>query len=248
MTRPVAATPRAWRMQRKTRRSCSPSSTTSPSCRPSPTSSASRRAGFYCYGSSWGAILSEEFAVTRPKGLRGLILDGVFTDAQVYIKTQWRDRVSTLPLATQKKMRWLEDTKAYKNPVYEVLDDRLFCEFTCRTSPVPQCIKDAKKGVNEGIYEGMQGASEFTIGGVLEHWTITDRLHVVRVPTLVLAGQFDTMTEECSQMAVDNIPTAWPLVMIPRSGHCKTVDEPLAVCDWVRRFILTCESSRVSRL
>ena len=64
----------------------------------------------------------------------------------------------------------------------------------------------------------MQGPSEFTIGGVLEFWNITDRLHLVDVPTLVVRGEFDSMTEECSMVAVNNIRKAFPLVTIPRAG------------------------------
>jgi L-proline amide hydrolase len=42
----------------------------------------------------------------------------------------------------------------------------------------------------------MQGPCEFSLRGVLEHWSILDRLHLVDVPTLVMVGEYDTMTEE----------------------------------------------------
>jgi hypothetical protein len=58
------------------------------------------------------------------------------------------------------------------------------------------------------------------------------------VPALVLVGEFDTMTDECSQARpapatarpclADNLPAAWPLVTIPRAAHCKLTDEPQA--------------------
>jgi hypothetical protein len=43
---------------------------------------------------------------------------------------------------------------------------------------------------------------------VLENWNIVERNAVVTVPTLVMMGEFDTMTEECSQQVVDSIPGA----------------------------------------
>jgi hypothetical protein len=43
--------------------------------------------------------------------------------------------------------------------------------------------------MNEAIYVAMQGHSEFTIGGVLETWHCTDRLHNIKVPALVMAGE-----------------------------------------------------------
>ncbi len=38
----------------------------------------------------------------------------------------------------------------------------------------------------------MQGASEFTIGGVLADWNIVDRLHKIIVPTVVMTSEFDS--------------------------------------------------------
>ena len=49
-------------------------------------------APYYVYGSSWGSVLAQEFAVTQPTGLLGLVL--MDWRMQTYIKTQWRDRIS----------------------------------------------------------------------------------------------------------------------------------------------------------
>ena len=57
---------------------------------------------YYVYGSSWGSILAQEFALTKPKGLKAQILDGALCDAQLYGKTQWSEVVSEIPLLTQK--------------------------------------------------------------------------------------------------------------------------------------------------
>jgi pimeloyl-ACP methyl ester carboxylesterase len=66
-----------------------------------------------------------------------------------------------------------------------------------------------------------------------------------QVPTLVMAGEFDTMSEECHQLCVDSIPTAWPLVTIPRAAHCKLLDEPQLCCAAMYKFVFTCESTRM---
>ena len=39
--------------------------------------------GYYVYGSSWGSVLAQEVAVTRPVGLRGMVLDGALAHGQV---------------------------------------------------------------------------------------------------------------------------------------------------------------------
>lgn len=192
---------------------------------------------YYLFGSSWGSIVVQEVAVRQPSGLRAIILDGALCDAQVYISTQWRDRIGTLPTVMQRILRQLEDEKQYSSPMYEAFNDILGKHFTCRTVPRPDCYHDAVAGFNQKIYAEMQGESEFTIGGVLKDWSITSRLSMVQVPALVLVGEFDTMTDECSMLVVDNIPYARPLVKIPHAGHCKIIDEPQMCVDAISTFL-----------
>ena len=118
--------------------------------------------------------------------------------------------------------------------------------FTTRIVPYPDCFTDCfgEGMLNKKIYVGMQGASEFTLGGALEHWTIVERNATISVPTMVMMGECDTMTEECSQQVVDSIPTAVPLVTIPRAGHCKLIDEPQLCNEAMLKFLHTVESVR----
>lgn len=57
-------------------------------------------------------------------------------------------------------------------------------------------------------------------------------------------GEFDTMSQECSQQVVDSLPHAFPLVMIPRASHCKLIDEPKLCNGAIFRFLNTVEAIR----
>eukprot|EP00040_Diaphanoeca_grandis_P041890 m.263729 g.263729 ORF g.263729 m.263729 type:complete len:336 (-) comp51811_c0_seq1:127-1134(-) len=206
---------------------------------------------YYVYGSSWGSMLAQEYAVhiavnTLPSAgkLLGLVLDGALCDGDLYIASQWRERISTLPLFTQRLLRKLEDKQAYDTPEYKAIETVLTSHFTCRLVPKPDCWFDSIKGQNKEIYTAMQGASEFTFAGVLQGWSITERLNVVKVPTLVVRGEYDTMTEECHQLVVDSISTAHPIVHIPRAGHCKIIDEPQLCCEVIAKFLVSVEVAR----
>ena len=199
---------------------------------------------YYLYGSSWGTVLAQEAAVLQPKGLLGLILDGAFANGQHYITTQWRDRIATLPTFTQRLLRELEDAKDYDSPTYAALETVLTTHFTTRLVPKPQCWFDCLAGQDVKIYIAMQGHSEFTLAGVLGRWCIRDRLHRVQVPALVLAGEFDTMSQETHMEVVDGIPHSWPLVTVPRAAHCKLIDEPQLCCAHIEKFLNTVESIR----
>jgi proline iminopeptidase len=140
----------------------------------------------------------------------------------------------------------LEDEKAYDDPAYAQLEDVLTHHFTTRIVPYPDCFTDCFGDgmLNKKIYVAMQGASEFTLGGALEHWSIVERNATISVPTLVMMGEFDTMTEECSQQVVNSIPTAVPLVTIPHARHCKLIDEPQLCNEAMLKFLHTVESVR----
>lgn len=43
---------------------------------------------YHLYGSSWGTCLAQEFAATKPSGLKSLVLDGALCDGQTYTQTQ----------------------------------------------------------------------------------------------------------------------------------------------------------------
>jgi len=199
---------------------------------------------FYLYGSSWGTMLAQEFAIKNEltKGLKGLILDGALADSNLYIKTQWRDRISSLPTFTQQLLRKLTDEKKFDDPLYQCLDENLSKHFICRTiPPVDEYIYSSQLH-NPIIYKLMQGESEFTTGGLFKDWSSVDRLFNISVPCLVLAGEYDTMSLECQQQLVDHIPYSFPLVIIPRSSHCKLLEEPFYVIDEILKFLKTVES------
>ena len=72
---------------------------------------------------SWGTMLAQEFAVMKneiTKKLKGLILDGALADSETYIRTQWRDRLSTLPTFTQNLLKRLTEEKQFSDPRYDI--------------------------------------------------------------------------------------------------------------------------------
>lgn len=127
---------------------------------------------FHLYGSSWGTMVIQEFAVMdsseRSGHLLSIMLDGALCDSHLYIHTQWRDRISTLPTCTQSLLRRLTDEGDFRSELYKLFDDTMSCMFMCRTIPKPEAYYESVRGANMEIYEAMQGASEFTTGGVLK--------------------------------------------------------------------------------
>ena len=167
------------------------------------------------------------------------------SDGQLYIDSQWDETeggLGTLPLFTQRRIRALEATPGgFQTEEYRLLNEVLEAAFTVRTYPAPDCYKRAAALMNEEIYVGMQGASEFTIGGVLASWSVTALLSRVQTPTLLTHGRFDTMRPPVLRAMAAALPHA-KVVLMPRSGHCSMIDDPALMNDEVGAFLGCVES------
>ena len=98
------------------------------------------------------------------------------------------------------------------------LDTALGAQFTCRQVPRLEGTRD--KRPNLAIYAGMQGESEFTFGGTLKGWRIVERNAAIGVPTLVLAGEYDTMSvEQHAQSAPLAVPQLAPCASSGRASR-----------------------------
>lgn len=169
---------------------------------------------FHILGHSWGTILAQIFALNGTKlpsrqRMASMTLSGCISDTDLYIQEQWdptRGSLGSLPIFVQERIHSLEADQSYDSPEYEALDQVLTTFFTCRTAPLPDCFVESSRGVNPEIYVGMQGASEFTISGVLAHFNVTERLSMVEVPVLLTTGEFDTVRPRVAQACSKSCP------------------------------------------
>jgi proline iminopeptidase len=60
----------------------------------------------------------------------------------------------------------------------------------------PEPVNRSFAKMNKSLYVTMQGPSEFGISGKLEKWDRKADLPKIKVPTLTIGGQFDTMDPE----------------------------------------------------
>ncbi|EOD21055.1 hypothetical protein EMIHUDRAFT_208184 [Emiliania huxleyi CCMP1516] len=191
---------------------------------------------FHVLGSSWGTIVAQLFALgPNSGGLAGLVLSGPLSDATLYIRSQWDPTEgivgAMLPAFAQRRLRALDAARDFGSAEYRALAKAMRARFTVRTYPPPDCYTRASGLMNDEIYVGIQGASEFTIGGVLAGWNITARLPALgALPTLLTAGRFDTMRPPLLRAMAAAIPNSRTLVL-PHSGHCSMIDDPKLMND-----------------
>jgi len=87
------------------------------------------------------------------------------------------------------------------------------------------------------LYRQMWGShGEYVIDGNLKSVEYADRLHAIKVPTLITAGDHDecapSLSEEMHQLIAGS-----KLVILPRSGHMNFVDQPALFNKTVADFL-----------
>ncbi|MFQ5606194.1 MAG: proline iminopeptidase-family hydrolase [bacterium] len=154
------------------------------------------RDNFFLLGNSWGGLLAMEYALKYQRHLKGLIIANMTASFAKYEKYNARLRGQLRPTLID-TFNYYESRGDFQNPVYQ---DLVFKEYytrhICRLPEWPEPVVRSFDHINQHVYEYMQGPSEFVPGGILNGWTVWERLPELTVPTLTVGAQFDTMNPE----------------------------------------------------
>ena len=146
-------------------------------------------------GQSWGGFLAQEYMLTKPDGVKSLILANSAAGTQ-----QWIDEANilraNLPEETQKILLQHEDAGTLDHPDYVLATEIYYRRHLCRLMPWPDCLERAlaQLGQDPEVYNTMWGPTEFYCTGRLQNWNIEDRLSEIQIPTLILSGEYDEST------------------------------------------------------
>lgn len=180
----------------------------------------------YAYlGQSWGGMLGSEHAVRQPEGLKALVLANSPSSMQVWLKGAASLRAE-LPQDVQDTLDRHEKAGTIDHPDYKAATEAFYDRHVCRTKPRPVEVQRTFDAMDEDptVYHTMNGPTEFHVIGTMKDWSIIDRLHKVKAPTLAFRGAYDEATTECLQPFWDNIPDVVAHVF-PNSSHMPHVEE-----------------------
>lgn len=191
-------------------------------------------------GHSWGTILAVEYYRAHPERVASLTLGSAALDIPAWERNA-KALVRTLPDSEQRAIRRREAEGNFDAPDYQQALEDFYSRYVWR-HPVPADLDSTMATVNEAIYRYMQGPSEFTITGTLQHYDATPELSRVRVPTLYTVGEFD----EAGPAIVARFARLTPgarVEVLPGSAHLTTWDAPEANVRVVRAFLRAADSS-----
>ena len=150
----------------------------------------------YVLGHSWGGILAMQYALKYQNNIKGLIISNMMSSCPEYGK--YADEVLALQMKPEVvyEINDIEAKKDFSNPRYmELLLPNFYEQHILRlpSEDWPEPVNRSFAKMNQSLYVTMQGPSEFGIAGNLEKWDVTNELKNIKIPTLVIGAQFDTM-------------------------------------------------------
>jgi L-proline amide hydrolase len=189
-------------------------------------------------GQSWGGMLAMEHALDHPTGLRAIVVADSPASIPLWVEEANRLRAD-LPPDVQVALTEHEQAGTTDAPEYQQAVRVFYDRHLCRV-PWPDYVERSFAQMDEDptVYHTMNGPSEFHCIGSLKTWDITERLHEISTPTLLVSGRHDEATPHIVEQIESRIPGAqWRL--FEHSSHMPHVEEPEAFLDTVEGFLKT---------
>lgn len=179
---------------------------------------------FALLGHSWGGLLAAEIAITRPQGLKALILSSALADTDTW-EAEARRLALELPAEYSEPLIRHEDAGTIDSDEYGVAIAEFYRRHLIRI-PAPleiqRAIEESQR--DETVYSAMWGHSELSCTGNLKHHVVSDRLSAINVPTQIFSGQFDESTALSNQSYLNGIAgSQWEV--FAESAHMTYVEE-----------------------
>jgi L-proline amide hydrolase len=192
---------------------------------------------YHVLGQSWGGMLGMEHAVRRPSGLRSLVIANSPASIELWVRETGRLR-DLLPADVQATLTRHEDAGTTDSDEYEQAVNVFYERHLCRVVPFPDPLQRtfAQLAEDPTVYQTMNGPNEFHVVGSLRGWDITPRLPEVRVPALVISGEYDEATPAVVTPLAEALANArWEL--FEDASHCTHLEQPERFLGLVESFL-----------
>ena len=187
-------------------------------------------------GHSWGGSLAAEYAVLNPPGLEAAILSSPLINTQQWIADNqvW---IEQLPEETRETLRKHESEGTTNHEEYRAAEEIFLQSHMCRKDPCPgERYRVDGPSINTQMYETMWGPTEFFAPGSLKNYDVSTRLPGIRVPTLMICGEYDEAVPRSCQKYAGMIDGA-QIFIVPGAGHSTMREDEALYIQTVRAFL-----------
>ncbi|MFL5925719.1 MAG: proline iminopeptidase-family hydrolase [Gaiellaceae bacterium] len=192
---------------------------------------------YHVLGQSWGGFLAQEHALTKPDGLRSLVLSNTAASFPAFVEAanRWR---TELPPEVEATLRRHEESGTTDDPEYMDACQVFYRRHVCRLPEWPAEVNRSFELLEEDptVYHTMNGPSEFHVIGSIRDWQSVDRLGQIGVPTLVISGRYDEAAPALQEPIATGIPQT-EQVILEESSHMPFWEEREAYMAAVADFL-----------
>lgn len=189
----------------------------------------------HLFGHSWGASLAAAYVLAKgTKGIASLTLASPLLSTPDWIRDAELLK-RQLPAEVQAILRKHETEGTTNHPDYRRAEAEYTRRFVRRSAPAPPNPACAESVRNNQIYESMWGPTEFHATGTLRSFDLTPRLAELRLPVLLVTGEFDEARPETAATYQKLIPGA-QLAIIPGAAHALFSDNPARTLEVLAGF------------
>jgi pimeloyl-ACP methyl ester carboxylesterase len=153
-------------------------------------------------GFSMGSAIAQELALRHPELVRSLVLVSTYARPDVLVRSQFNF------------WRWLPEVAPSERAFFEAFFTWVYTPRAHADGTVAQIVEEALAFPHQQSVEAFQAQVDVC----LEHDTV-DRLSEIAVPTLVMAGEFDTiLPPRFGRVVAERIPGA-EFEVLPGEAH-----------------------------
>jgi proline iminopeptidase len=186
-------------------------------------------------GHSWGTTLAFNYLLTKPEGVRSVIMSGPAISI-VRFRHDVDSMIALLPDSLIRAIRTNEEAGTTTAPAYVAASQVFYDLHVIRTKPMPADVDSTFKYVGTQVYNTMNGPTEFTVVGSFKDYDGTPRMKEITQPVLWMAGEFDETSPNAARDFQKMLPGS-EFVLLKGAAHMTMWDAQQEYLAAVRAFI-----------
>lgn len=190
---------------------------------------------YHLLGQSWGAALAVSFALTKPVGLKSLVLADPYLSSPRWMEDAKKLK-EQLPNEIQQVLKKNEEKGTTDSKEYRDATEKYYENFVFGMKDLPKCFLDARAGMGNNVYNAMWGPEECFVLGNLRDFDLTEKLSQLSLPVLFLCGRYDEATPETVKFFQSLVPNA-RIRVFENSAHLPFLTEKSEFIETVRKFL-----------
>jgi proline iminopeptidase len=193
----------------------------------------------HLYGHSFGAAVVADYLLTKPRGVRSVVLAGAELDMS-RARADLEPLLAALPDSTRGPLVDHERAGTVSSPQYQRAMLAFMRQYHARRLPWSADLDSSIAHLNEPMMAYIYGSRPSEVTGWMRNYRHGPELHAITVPTLFTLGRYDYASSASARYYQSLIPGS-RVAMFDSSGHLTMHDEPEKYVSLLKAFLRSAE-------